>query len=128
MGYMDTFSERLKACRIKKKDTNSLWTQSYAADQIGVARTTYTAYENGTKTPPLETVNIIADLFEVTTDYLLGRTDSSETTPQNKCMNENQSILNNPDLLAWYRELPKHTETDLLKLKIIWEIIKNEQN
>lgn len=122
---MKTFSERLKACRIKKKETNSLWTQSYAADQIGVARTTYTAYENGTKTPPLETVNIIADLFEVTTDYLLGRTDSSDLTPQ--YMAEIQSDINNPDLLAWYNELPKHTETDLLKLKIIWEIIKNEQ-
>ena len=125
---MNTFSERLKACRIKRKDTNSLWTQGYAADQIGVARTTYTSYENGTKTPPLETVNIIADLFEVTTDYLLGRTDSSERTPQNICKVEFQSIINNPDLLAWYKELPNHTETDLLKLKKIWEIIKSEQN
>ncbi len=124
---METFSERLKACRKKKKDTTPFWTQSYAANQIGVARTTYTAYENGTKTPPLETVNIIADLFEVTTDYLLGRTDSSEPTPQYNCKSEIQSTINNPDLLAWYQELPKHTEKDLLKLKIIWEIIKSEQ-
>ena len=65
---MEIFSERLKACRMKMKATSPLWTQSYTANQIGVARTTYTAYENGTKTPPLETVNTIADLFEVTTD------------------------------------------------------------
>lgn len=125
---MNIFSERLKVCRIKKKETSPIWTQSYAAEKIGVARTTYTAYENGTKTPPLETVNIIADLFEVSTDYLLGRIGSSNSTPQNKYKTESHSIINNPDLLAWYNELPKHTEADLLKLKLIWEIIKNEQS
>lgn len=124
---MNTFSERLKACRIKKKEVDSLWTQSYAADQIGVARTTYTAYENGTKTPPLETVNIISDLFEVTTDYLLGRTNTSESSPHYNYEAETQPVINNPELLAWYKELPKQTETDLLKLKKIWEIIKNEK-
>ena len=124
---MNTFSERLKACRLKKKSTNSLWTQSYAADKIGVARTTYTAYENGTKTPPLETINIIADLFEVSTDYLLGRTDSSELTLPNDFNTESQSIFKNPELFDWYKELPKQSESDLLKLKIIWEIIINKK-
>ncbi len=112
---------------MKKKEANSLWTQSYAADQIGVARSTYTAYENGTKTPPLETVNIIADLFEVTTDYLFGRTGTSDATPVSNYNSEIPPTINNPDLLSWYNELPKNTEADLLKLKIIWEIIKDEQ-
>lgn len=124
---MNTFSERLKACRIRKKETTSIWTQSYTANQVGVARTTYTAYENGTKTPPLETVNIIADLFQVSTDYLLGRTDTPDPTPKYKCNTEIQMFINNPVLLAWYKELPKHTETELLKLKQIWEIIKSEE-
>ena len=30
-------------------------------------------YENGTRTPSLETFCILADIFETTTDYLLGR-------------------------------------------------------
>ncbi len=69
------FSERLKKCRQIKKEENPNWTQDYIAKQIGVARTTYTAYERGTKIPPLDTVNRIADLFDVSADYLLGRSN-----------------------------------------------------
>lgn len=50
------------------------------ADKIGVARVTYTAYENGTKMPPFDTINKIAELFGVTTDYLMGRSDDPRLT------------------------------------------------
>lgn len=70
---MSVFAQRLKSCRENKKKENPQYTQGYVAEKIGVARTTYTAYENGTKIPPLDTVNLIADFFNVTTDYLLGR-------------------------------------------------------
>jgi transcriptional regulator with XRE-family HTH domain len=73
---MQTFGERLKHLREKKKQENPKWTQEYVADLVGVARTTYTAYERGTKQPQLDTVNKLADLFEVSADYLLGRTDN----------------------------------------------------
>jgi HTH-type transcriptional regulator, competence development regulator len=72
---MKTFGERLKHLREKKKQKNPKWTQEYVADLVGVARPTYTAYERGTKQPQLETVNKLADLFEVSADYLLGRTN-----------------------------------------------------
>lgn len=72
---MDGFGKRLKRIRENKKIKDPKWTQEFVADAIGVARSTYTAYENGTKQPPLETVNKIADLFETNVDYLLGRTD-----------------------------------------------------
>ncbi|MGR9047590.1 helix-turn-helix domain-containing protein [Halobacillus faecis] len=72
------FSNRLKRCRQIKKEENPNWTQDYIARQIGVARTTYTAYERGTKIPTLDTVNKIADLFDVSTDYLLGRSDITD--------------------------------------------------
>ncbi|MFE3576864.1 helix-turn-helix domain-containing protein [Lysinibacillus sp. NPDC059133] len=124
---MDTFSKRLKACREKKKSSNPLWTQSYAADKIGVARTTYTAYENGTKTPPLDTVNLIADLFEVSTDYLLGRTDTTALTAQEKDEAAFQAFANDPELNVFYKELPESDEEAVRKLRNIWEIIKNEK-
>lgn len=120
---MDTFSKRLKACREKKKNSNPLWTQSYAADKIGVARTTYTAYENGTKTPPLDTVNLIADLFEVSTDYLLGRTDIPSHLLQGNEEADFQAFINNQELEVWYKELPKTDEEKLQQLKDFWEFI-----
>lgn len=83
---MRIFAERLKELRLKKKEENPNYTQEYVAEKIGVARTTYTAYENGTKTPPPETLKIIADFFHVSSDYLLGLTDipMPEQTPNLK--------------------------------------------
>lgn len=71
---MEIFSKRLKAERESYKQNNPKWTQEYMADLVGVARTTYTAYENGTKLPPMDTLSKLADIFDVDTDYLLGRT------------------------------------------------------
>lgn len=85
---MSTFSKRLKNYREKLKSKDSKWTQKYVASKIGVARVTYTAYENGTKMPPFDTINLIADLFEIKTDYLMGRTDD----PNRSKVNEYDSL------------------------------------
>lgn len=113
---MSVFSERLKLCRENRKENNSSWTQGYVADKIEVARTTYTAYENGTKSPTLETLNRIADLFGVSIDYLLGRSDYNE---------ELRMSTNNHSLQKWYIELSQSNEEDLLVLKGIWEVLNN---
>lgn len=73
---MNEFAKRLKTYREKLKSRDPKWTQEYMAEKIGVARVTYTAYEAGTKTPPLETVSKIADVLGVSIDYLQGRTDN----------------------------------------------------
>lgn len=73
---MIDFARRLKECREKKKNENPEWTQKYVAEKIGMARTTYTAYENGTKMPPPDTINNIAILLDVSNDYLMGRTNT----------------------------------------------------
>ena len=82
---MDILGKRIKYQREKLKEQDNKYTQGYVAEIIGVARSTYTAYENGTKQPPVETINKIADLFNVSTDYLQGRTNDS--TPPQKFIN-----------------------------------------
>jgi len=77
---MKEFAKRLKNEREKKKHLDPKWTQGYVADLIGVARPTYTSYENGTKQPPMETVHNIADLFAISTDYLHGITNDPTPT------------------------------------------------
>ena len=120
---MDKFHLRLKECREKRKDVDSKWTQLYVAEKIGVARVTYTGYENGTKQPPLDTINKLADFFEVTTDYLLGRSDDPRKTADEE---EFQAFANDPDMERWYRQLPKSDEEDLRKLRQMWDIIKSD--
>ncbi|MFJ9462116.1 helix-turn-helix domain-containing protein [Viridibacillus arvi] len=124
---MSVFAERLKKCREDKKRINPNFTQGFVADKVGVARTTYTAYENGTKTPPIETVSIIADLFGITTDFLLGRSDSPTPSPIDKDEEEFQAFTNNPSLQKWYKDLPKNKEEDLRLLRDMWETIKRNK-
>ncbi|KQL45211.1 hypothetical protein AN963_20870 [Brevibacillus choshinensis] len=90
---MNNFAKKLKNEREKKKNLDPKWTQGYVAQLIGVARPTYTAYENGTKQPPMETVNKIANLFAISTDYLYGKTNNpTPTTRKDDLLNLATSI------------------------------------
>ncbi len=111
MVELNVLGQRLKSLRDDMKNENSKFTQSFIANLIGVARTTYTAYENGTKQPPMETVNKIADVFGVTTDYLYGRTDSkqpefssNEKKDIAKQMEKIRKDLESQDGLSFYGE------------------------
>lgn len=59
----------LKAIRIKKH-----LTQADVANYLGIARNTYTQYEQGLHKIPPEILCKLADFFGVTVDELLGRT------------------------------------------------------
>lgn len=65
---MDFFAENLK---ISRKNNNM--TQAEVAKLLGINRVTYTGYESGKHKPDPETIVKIADIFKVSTDYLLGR-------------------------------------------------------
>ena len=60
--------QRIKDMRLEKG-----MSQQELGDLIGVTKVSVCGYENGTRTPSLETFCILADIFETTTDYLLGR-------------------------------------------------------
>ncbi len=49
-------------------------TQQQIADDLGISRVNYTRYETGASNPDYETLIIIADYFDVSLDYLFGRT------------------------------------------------------
>ncbi len=61
--------------RIKKLRLDRNLTQKQVADALEIQRPTYTRYETGIREPDLEALNRLADFFEVSVDYLLGRTD-----------------------------------------------------
>lgn len=48
--------------------------QADIADKIGVGRSTYNSYENSKIMPAVEVLSRIADAYNVSTDYLLGKT------------------------------------------------------
>lgn len=61
-------SARLQELRIKKDIPQML-----VALDLGIARSTYTCYETGKNIPDLQNLIKIADYFDVSLDYLVGR-------------------------------------------------------
>lgn len=67
------FNKRLRETRMER-----MLTQQTMANALHIALRTYQCYEQGTREPPLSTLVAIADIFHVTTDYLLCRDPLSE--------------------------------------------------
>ncbi|MCD5029078.1 helix-turn-helix domain-containing protein [Enterococcus asini] len=71
-----TFGERLKDLRKKRS-----LTQSQLGEKLNVTKASISGYENDTRSPDRETLVKIAEIFNVSTDYLLGRTDDKDKGP-----------------------------------------------
>lgn len=65
---MKIFQTRL----IEQRKLNKI-TQRQISDYLHVSQPSYVRYENGTSEPSLENLVKIADFFDVSVDYLLGR-------------------------------------------------------
>lgn len=74
---MGNFQNIFKRLRI-----SSGLTQVEMADRLGISRSTIGMYETGAREPDFETLEAIADFFNVDTDYLLGRTDKTTILPE----------------------------------------------
>ena len=51
-------------------------TQASVAEALGIHRQAYQPYETGKTTPSVKMIIKIANAFDVSTDYLLGRSDT----------------------------------------------------
>lgn len=65
---MKVFCERL----IEQRKLNNL-TQRQIADMLGIKQPSYIRYEKGDAQPSLESLVKLADIFDVSIDFLLGR-------------------------------------------------------
>lgn len=110
---------RLKSLRGKR-------TQEEVSKALGLSRARYSHYENNRVEPDTEILNKIADFYNVTTDYLLGRTDNPY--PINK--DEEESILDHyknkiatefPDIDLMFKDMESLTAEDM---KEVYEYIK----
>lgn len=53
-------------------------TQKQVASELGLTYQRYNHYETGKRQPDNDTLKILAEYFNVTTDYLLGRPEKAE--------------------------------------------------
>lgn len=107
---MANFSKVLKLLR-----TSNGLTQDELAKTLKISRSTVGMYENGSREPDYETLEAIADYFNVDIDYLLGRT--TKTTK-----------LINPQTIAAHFDGDEYTAAELDEIKKFAEFVKSKRH
>ena len=97
---MASFKEMLKYLRVRDN-----LSQAELADKLGVAKSTISMYEVGKREPDFETLEAIADFFNVDMNFLLGK-DGSEN--DHYYLNDEtreiaQEVFENPDMRALFK-------------------------
>ena len=67
---MEVLAERLKLLRKERK-----WSRKQVAEQLKIVERTYQRYENAERDPTASVLVELADLYDVSVDYLVGRTE-----------------------------------------------------
>lgn len=111
--------EKLKQLRSYKG-----WSKTEVQRRLGLkTMSTYANWEYGVRQPDNDTLIKLANLFDVSTDYLLGQTDISD--PVDELAQDLKKALADPEFKRWMTDVSESNEEDLEKLKKMWNIIKN---
>ena len=103
-------------------------TQQEISEILGISSSTIGLYETGAREPDYDTLELIADFFNVDMDYLLGRTDKTTMIPESfyyfndETREIAQEIYENPNLRSLF-DVAKDIPADRLKAHI--EFMKN---
>lgn len=95
----------IKMNRIKDLRIDADMKQTDLAEAIGIAQQTLSRYENETTLIDSETLKRVADYFEVSTDYVLMRTNKINNDNFTKGLTEEeiQELKKYKEMLIWYR-------------------------
>lgn len=122
------FSTRLKELRI-----DNGFTQVTLADALGISKSTISMYELGHREPDFETLEVLADFFNVDMNYLLGL-----DVPKNRFQEEKDMIRVadmtyqlSPDeerVLLDFSTLSEEGKSELLKhIELLKKVYKKEE-
>lgn len=67
---------KIYAMRLKELRQEKGLTLNSVSKALGCPLTTYANYEQGTREPSIDMIKSLCDLYDVSADYLIGRTDS----------------------------------------------------
>ena len=74
--------EMMKYENIRKLRIDSGYTQKRVASYLNIRQNTYSQYEIGVLNYPVEALDKLADLYGVSVDYLIGRTEEKRPYPK----------------------------------------------
>lgn len=87
--------EVIDLIRLKELRKEIKYTQRDVANYLGITQPAYANYENGSRQADYNTLNKLADLFNASVDYILGRTDDRQ--PSNSLDKQLEGI----DFVLW---------------------------
>lgn len=104
-------------------------TQKDIADELQLPLSTYRSYEQGKREPNNEILCKIADILNVTTDYLLGR-DTGEPETIDQLASEFNMTALEKKILDNYLSLPEDMRGDLMSFlqKSVKEVMEEDSD
>lgn len=107
---MKNFGERLKNLRLEKKISGQ-----ELATQLSVDKSTISKWESDNRSPDADALRELADILNVSTDYLLGRTEDPRPFPpeDTRTIQERWESPHNKSLQAMYEKLQDLTDEQI---------------
>lgn len=103
------FTENIRTLRKKAN-----YTQEDVSRMLNIQRQTYCNYENAIRTPPIEIVVALANLYQVTVDYLVCGNNSSSPQPSSSLKPEEKQLL---DEFASLTNIKQREVLDFIQFK-----------
>lgn len=103
------------------------WTQQELANRVNLDVSVMNRIEINERPVKDNELVMLANILEVSTDYLLGLTDKPFFPSEAQDEADFQAFANSPELQVFYKELPVSNEDAVKRLRDIWEIIKHEK-
>lgn len=101
---MMSFSQRLKELRKEKG-----LTQQGLADKLNKSKSTISSYESNRRTPDINVVRDIAEFFNVSADYLIGKSEIRNSNDKIK-----QALEDNPELSDFWDQVSNRESMKVL--------------
>lgn len=96
--------------RLKQLRKNNNKTQEDISKILGISRGAYSHIENGRNEPDMETIVKLADIFEVSTDYLLGKSNNGLVDIIAAHIDSNATEEDIKEILAYIEEKEKNMQ------------------
>lgn len=109
--------------RLKHARENARKTQKQVADKLGISIGTLSGYERDYRDPDTDTLNNLAELYNVSADYLLGRTDDMQIS-EASTDEDIKKLMDDPEFMAAFKDMPgdpEEAKRDLIGFMKFWK-------
>lgn len=121
---MDSLGRRIQKLRKQKN-----LTQQELATVIGISRGSLSMIEIDKREPDNQTLKKFADFFNVSTDYLLGRTDDPSYQTDELSEKELEEIIKKEGIMFDGIPLDEEDKEDIMEvMKIAWKTLQRRKH